>query len=186
MTETASVVGVIGCAAGGVEDIREALVEPLIERGRRVAVTVTPTAARWLDAAGEIERLERVTGLPVRSEPRLPGEERPHPPVDVFVVAPASASTVAKLALGIGDNQALSPVCEALGSLPIVVFPRVNAAHTRHPAWRGHLEALRQAGVELIYGDDVWPLHEPRSGPGKHLPWSAIIEAVERALKPKE
>ena len=94
MTETATVVRVSGCAAGGVEDIREALVEPLIERGRRVAVTVTPTAARWLDATGEIERLERVTGLPVRSELRLPAEERPHPPVDVFVVAPVPWSAI--------------------------------------------------------------------------------------------
>ena len=186
MSNVPKVVGVIGCAAGGVEQLREALVEPLIERGRRVAVTLTPTAARWLDAIGETERLADVTGLPVRSEPRLPGEDRPHPPVDVFVVAPASASSVAKLALGIGDNQALSPVCEALGAVPIIVFPRVNAAHARHPAWPAHLDALRMAGVELIYGEDVWPLHEPRSAPGKQLPWSAIIETVERALKPSE
>jgi hypothetical protein len=102
----------------------------------------------------------------------------------VFVIAPASASSVAKLALGIGDNQALAPVCEALGSVSIIVFPRVNAAHARHPAWPGHLDALRQAGVELIYGEDVWPLHEPRSAPGKQLPWSAVIDAVDRALKP--
>jgi hypothetical protein len=184
MSDAVRVVGIVGCAAGGVEQLREALVEPLIERGRPVAVTLTPTAARWLDAVGKIERLAAVTGLPVRSEPRLPGEGRPHPPVDVFVIAPASASSVAKLALGIGDNQALAPVCEALGSVPIIVFPRVNAAHARHPAWPGHLDALRQAGVELIYGEDVWPLHEPRSAPGKQLPWSAVIDAVDRALKP--
>jgi len=183
MTEVTKVVGVVGCAAGGVEQLREALVEPLLVQGRRVAVTLTPTAARWLDEAGEIARLAEVTGFPVRREPRLPSEDRPHPPVDVFVVAPASASSVAKLALGIGDNQALSPVCEALGSVPIIVFPRVNAAHAQHPAWAGHLTALTQAGVELIYGDDVWPLHAPRSAPGRELPWPAIIQAVERALK---
>jgi len=62
----------------------------------------------------------------------------------------------------------------------------VNAAHARHPAWAGHLDALLQAGVELIYGDEVWPLHEPRSTPGRQLPWGGIVEAVERALKPGE
>lgn len=44
-----------------------------------------------------------------------------------------SANTTAKLASGNGDNQALSVLCEGLGT------PRVNAANARHPAWAGHL-----------------------------------------------
>jgi len=67
--------------------------------------------------------------------------------------------------------------------VPIVMFPRVNAAHARHPAWPGHLTTLRRAGVRLIYGDDVWPLHEPRSAPGRDLPWDAIMAAIE-AMRP--
>jgi hypothetical protein len=34
-----------------------------------------------------------------------------------------------------------------LGAVPVVVFPRVNAAHARHPAWDSHIAALRRAGV---------------------------------------
>lgn len=79
-------------------------------RGWRVAVTLTPTAGRWLRMSGEADRLEELTGLPVRDEPRLPGEPRPHPKVDCYVVAPASANSVAKLATGIADNQALTQV----------------------------------------------------------------------------
>jgi hypothetical protein len=91
---------------------------------------------------------------------------------------------VAKLALGVYDNQALTQVNEAIGirDLPVVVFPRVNAAHARHPSWDGHLDALRRAGVHLVYGDDVWPLHEPRSAPGRELPWSAVLDAVNAAV----
>ena len=96
-------------------------------------------------------------------------------------MVPASANTVAKLALGIADNQALTTVCEALGtlSLPIIIFPRINAAHARQPAWASHIEALRRVGADLVYGDDVWPLHEPRSSPGRDLPWEVIRQRIK-------
>ncbi|MFG2831157.1 flavoprotein [Streptomyces sp. NPDC048434] len=180
------VLGVVGSAAGGVEALRTGLVEPAIERGWQVAVTLTPTAGHWLRMRGEVERLERLTGLPVRDEPRFPGEERPHPAVDCYVVAPASANTVAKLATGLMDNQALTQVGEAIGTigLPVVVFPRVNAAHARHPAWERHIGDLREGGVQLVYGPDVWPLFEPREAPsGRDLAWSAVLDAVDTAVE---
>jgi Flavoprotein len=62
-------------------------------------------AATWLDHLGEIQRLEALTGLRVRSTPRLPREPKPNPKSDVFVGAPLTANSVAKLALGIADNQ---------------------------------------------------------------------------------
>ncbi|MDP9433530.1 MAG: flavoprotein [Actinomycetota bacterium] len=180
-----SVVGLVCAGAGGLEHVRARLVEPMVADGWTVAVTVTPTAARWLADSGEDHRLESCTGYPVRSAPRLPGEASPHPPVDCYAVVPATANTVAKLALGIADNQALTALCEAIGGgeIPVVVFPRVNAAHAGHPAWDGHLAALRSAGVRLVYGEDVWPLHRPRSAPGKELPWAAIRQAIQAAVE---
>lgn len=174
------VLGLVISGAGGAEEVRQQVVAPLLDDGWTVAVTMTPTAARWLADNGEAALLEKATGLPVRSGPRLPGEPSPHPRVHGHAVVPASANTVAKLALGIADNQALTTVNEAIGTLgvPVVVFPRVNAAHARHPSWEGHVEALRRAGVRLVYGDDVWPLHEPRSAPGRGLPWDAVLTAI--------
>ncbi|MET9874465.1 flavoprotein [Actinacidiphila glaucinigra] len=180
------VLGVVGSGAGGVETLRAGLVEPAIKRGWQVAVTLTPTAGRWLRAIGETDRLEELTGLPVRDDLRFPGEPRPHPPADCYVVAPASANTVAKLAAGLMDNQALTQVGEAIGTLnlPVVVFPRVNAAHVRHPAWNAHMEALKTARVHLVYGPEVWPLYEPRDAPpGRVLPWRDVLEAVEEAAR---
>ncbi|MFJ8926510.1 flavoprotein [Streptomyces sp. NPDC102364] len=180
------VLGVVGSAAGGVEVLRAGLVEPAIERGWQVAVTLTPTAGEWLRINGEFERLEAATGIPVRDEPRLPGDARPHPTVDCYVVAPASANTVAKLAMGLMDNQALTQVGEAIGtlSLPVVVFPRVNAAHARHPAWKHHIEALRAGDVQVVDSPDVWPLYEPREAPaGRDLPWGAVLDAVDAIIK---
>ncbi|MFD0312319.1 flavoprotein [Streptomyces sp. NPDC127119] len=168
------------------EALRTGLVEPAIDRGWQVAVTLTPTAGQWLRLSGEVERLEKLTGLPVRDQPRSPGEARPHPLVDCYVVAPASANMVAKLATGLMDNQALTQVGEAIGTLelPVVVFPRVNAAHARHPAWQRHIDALRAGGVHVIQGPDVWPLYEPREAPkGRTLPWSAVLDTVDEAVR---
>ncbi|GGZ74763.1 flavoprotein [Streptomyces bluensis] len=178
--------GVVGTSAGGVETLRTGLVEPALARGWRVAVTLTPTAGHWLRMSGEADRLEELTGLPVRHEARLPGDTSPHPKVDCYVVAPASANTVAKLATGIADNQALTQVGEAIGThgLPVVVFPRINAAHARHPAWKRHIAALRDAEVHLVYGPEAWPLYEPREAPaGRQLPWTAVLDTVDRAME---
>ncbi|AHH94922.1 flavoprotein [Kutzneria viridogrisea] len=172
--------GVVASGAGGVEGLLDGLIRPALAAGWRVGVTLTPTAGRWLREAGLVAEIEQATGLPVRVESRLPGEAKPHPPVDCYVVAPATATTVAKLALGLGDNQALTQVCEAIGTrgVSVVVFPCVNAAHVRHPAWAGHVAALRSAGVDLVYGEDVWPLCEPRTGEFRPLPWAAVLAAV--------
>lgn len=176
--------GLVVSAAGGAEEVRSKLVEPALARGWRVAVTLTPTAATWLDD-WERRKIEQLTGLPCRAAPRKPTEKSPHPPIDCYLVCPASANTVAKMALGLADNQALTTVCEAIGaqSAPVVVFPRINAAHTRQPAWNSHVEGLRGAGVHLLMGDDYWPLHEPRSAPDKDLPWTRVLDGVDGIVK---
>lgn len=160
--------------------MRSGLIAPLVERGHKVAVTLTPTAARWLLAIDEVEPIEQLTELPVRWESRLPGEVSQHPKIDLFVAAPLTATSTAKLALGLGDNQALTTLCESMTTVPMIVFPRVNAAHARQPSWSDHLTRLRSVGVHLVYGPDVWPLAEPRAAGPRDLPWPAILAAVDR------
>jgi hypothetical protein len=176
-----STIGLVAAGAGGVESLRAGLVEPLLSGGHTVAITLTPTAATWLSELGEVGRLEQATGLPVRSRPRLPSEPRPHPAIDVYVGAPLTAGSTAKLALCLADNQALTVLSEGVGtSAPMVVFPSINAAHARHPAWPDHLARLRSAGVDLVVGDDVWPLAEPRAAEHREPPWAAVLAAVRR------
>ena len=137
--------------------------------GWRLAVTLTPTAHRWLTVSGELDRLRGLTDLPVRADSRLPSEPRPHPDPERFLFAPASANSVAKLALGVADNQALTVLCEALGNgLSMVVATQVNGGHGGHPAWPGHLATLRAAGVEVL---PLWP----------ELPWTSAVDAVGSA-----
>lgn len=177
-----SSIAVVASAAGGVEQLREHLVAPLIERGHTVAVTLTPTAGRWLDAAGEAAALAGLTGLPVRWHSRMPDEPRPHPQPELVIAAPWTANSTAKLALGIGDNQALTLVSEALGTVPTIVFPAVNAAHVRHPAWSGHRAALEAAAAHVVQGPRVWPLREPRRGSAP-LPWAHILTLADELTR---
>jgi hypothetical protein len=150
---TSRVLGLVTSGAGGVERwFRTGLAAPAVERGWRLAVTLTPTAARWLGEAGELDPLAELTDLPVRWTSRLPSEPKPHPPPHCFVFAPATANSVVKLALGISDNQALTVLCEAMGlpDVPVIVQPQSNEAQRRHPAWAGHLATLRAAGVRRV------------------------------------
>jgi len=119
-----SIVGVVGGGAGGVGTLRVGLVQPLLDDGHIVAVTLTPTAANRLRAGEEFDALQRATGLPVRFQPRLPGGKSPDPRIDLFIAAPMTADSVAELALGLADNQALAVMYEHIATTPMVVFPR--------------------------------------------------------------
>ncbi|ONI68865.1 hypothetical protein BWI15_29360 [Kribbella sp. ALI-6-A] len=75
------------------------------------------------------------------------------------------------------------PLLEAITGLPVRWAPRLpGETHGRilrrtcRPSYR-----LRRAGVELLYGDHIWPLAEPRSTvDSRPLPWAAISAALTR------
>jgi hypothetical protein len=139
--------------------LRPELAEPAIQHGWRLAITLTPTAAHWLDVTGELARLRELTNLPVRSVGRLPGEPSPYGVADCYLFAPATANSIAKLALGIGDNQALTQLCEAVGTpgVPVVLRPQADTAQRGHPAFAGHLATLRAAGVHVSDAESTEP-----------------------------
>ncbi|WP_285753409.1 flavoprotein [Lentzea sp. NBRC 105346] len=149
------ILGLVASAGGGVERwFRTGLAEPAARRGWQLAITFTPTVARWFEAAGELEPLQALTDLPIRWTPRLPSEPKPYPVPDAFIFAPATANSLAKLALGIADNQALTALGEGLGTgNPFVVRPQANDAQRRHPAWAGHIETLTKAGAVVAEPD---------------------------------
>ncbi|MEU5780390.1 flavoprotein [Micromonospora lupini] len=172
MTER-PVLYLVVCAAGPAEYIDE-LVDLLIADGWRVCMIVSPTAATWLDRAALQDR----TGYLVRVEWRMPGDPEPHPPADVVVAAPVTFNTVTKWALGINDTLALGVLNESLGAgLPILAFPHVKTELAAHPAYAGHVAALRDAGVVVADGKVLDPAH----GPSR---WTAVIEAARSARRP--
>ncbi|GAB2967122.1 flavoprotein [Amycolatopsis acidiphila] len=160
------VLGLVAASCGGLDTrFRTELAEPAAARGWRLAITLTPTAARWLEYAGELAKLQALTDLEVRSASRLPGQPRPHPDPGVFLFAPGSANSMAKLALGIADNQALTVLGDVLGDPGVTVVVRYQASpsRSRTPGWRAHVAALTACGA------DVSQLAEP---------WSTALEAL--------
>lgn len=168
------------CAAPPAREI-ERLVSPAQEAGWDVCVIATPAAKRFIDPV----MLERQTGHPVRSDYKEPGTEDVLPPPDAIIVAPATLNTINKWACGICDTLALGLIVEAIGKkLPVVALPFTNSAHAAHPAFGGNIEKLRSWGVRVLYGDEVYPLHEPGTG-SRYLdifPWELTLDSLNEIM----
>jgi phosphopantothenoylcysteine decarboxylase / phosphopantothenate---cysteine ligase len=130
--------------------------------GHSVRVIQTPASLNFVGRA----TFEGVTGAPVlvdefEADPArgaFPGDPASdHSPIshlelvaraDVFVVAPASANTLAKLATGIADNLLTSAALANVA--PLVVAPAMNSRMYEHPATRANLELLRSRGARVV------------------------------------
>ena len=137
--------------------------------GHGVRVVMTPNAGRFVGAAS----FEGIVGAPVlvdefeRDPARgaFPGDEPPaHDPIghlalvgnaDAYLVAPASANTVAKLAAGICDSMLTTSflACTA----PRAVAPAMNDRMYADPATQANLATLRERGI-LVIGPETGAL----------------------------
>ncbi len=69
---------------------------------------------------------------------------------DLFLVAPASANTLAKLAHGFADNLLTETALALDPEKPIVVAPSMNVKMWTHPATRSNVETLIARGVKVV------------------------------------
>jgi hypothetical protein len=168
-----------GSAAPPVFDVA-GVIESAQRDGWDVCLGLTPTAARWL--AGGLEGLAALTGHPVRSEYKMPGDPDVWPVADVIAVAPATFNTINQWALGITDKFLVGVVAEGIGKgVPIVTMPCVNAAYVQHPQFDRSVGELRTAGVNVLYGEGGFVPNRPGSGKPSDYPWPALLEAVADA-----
>lgn len=101
---------------------------------------------------------------------------------DLLLVAPATANAVAKLALGLADD-ALGAIALATRA-PMLVAPAMNGKMWTHPATEGHVETLRQRGVDFI-GPEEGLLACGYEGIGRLWPVEGIVERALSLLKVK-
>jgi phosphopantothenoylcysteine synthetase/decarboxylase len=170
---------VIACGAPPTRELAT-LVSLAQEHGWDVCVLTTPAGSKFADAGA----LERLTGHPVRSDYKNPGEPDVLPPPDAVVVAPATVNTINKWAAGICDTLALGILVEAIGKrLPLVALPFTNRAHAAHPVFTENIAKLRSWGVRVLFGPEIYPLHEPGTGSRYlHLfPWAKAIDVIGHA-----
>jgi phosphopantothenoylcysteine synthetase/decarboxylase len=165
------------CGAGPAPEVRR-LVELAQGRGWAVDVLATPAALAFLD----VPRLEALTGNPVLSKHRRPGESRRSlSEADAVVVAPATFNTICKLAQGISDTYALSTLAEAIGrGVSVAVLPFVNAALAGRKPFVEAVESLRSEGVRVLFGPGGWEPHPAGTGDDRidSFPWAAALDAA--------
>jgi phosphopantothenoylcysteine synthetase/decarboxylase len=170
---------VVVCGAGPAVHV-DRLITEAQSRGWTVRVLATQAAVEhFLD----LPALERLTGNPVRTRYRRPGEPNSVPAADAVIVAPATYNTVNKWAAGISDTYVLSVLAELTGmGVPIAVLPFVNTALAANPVFARSVESLVQQGVRVLYGPGGFVPHPPRTGDAvlDTYPWYAVLDALSR------
>jgi phosphopantothenoylcysteine decarboxylase/phosphopantothenate--cysteine ligase len=162
--------------------------------GHAVRVVQTPASLNFVGRA----TFEAVTGAPVlvdefehdSARGAYPGDPTPeHDPIshlelvrraDVYVVAPASANTIAKLAGGHADNLLTSAAlaCPA----PMVVAPAMNGAMWANAATVENVEALRRRGVRIVDPETGRLASKGEWGTGRLADPATILAAAEAEL----
>ena len=167
------------------------LVRALRKRGLRVQVILTRAAREFVSPLA----LATVSGEPVLEH--LFGDDGPEvgdgpdptggvrhisltEETDVFLVAPATAHVIARMALGLADDF-LTTFHLAVRA-PTLIAPAMNTNMLAHEATRGHLETLRGRGATIIE-PGAGELACGWLGPGRLAEVPDIVEAVGHALE---
>lgn len=102
---------------------------------------------------------------------------------EVFVIAPATANILAKMAAGIADDMLSTTVLAT--KAPVLVAPAMNTGMWTAAATRSNMEILRSRGVSVI-GPGNGRLACGDEGDGRMSEPAEIVEAINRILNPKE
>jgi phosphopantothenoylcysteine decarboxylase/phosphopantothenate--cysteine ligase len=104
---------------------------------------------------------------------------------DLFIIAPASANTIAKMAGGIADNLLLTSYLSA--RCPVFVAPAMDLDMFMHPVTRKNINLLKQEGVKIIEPESG-ELASGLEGKGRMADPAAIVTSVSGTLLsiPKE
>jgi phosphopantothenoylcysteine decarboxylase/phosphopantothenate--cysteine ligase len=162
--------------------------------GHAVRVVQTPASLGFVGKA----TFEGVTGAPVlvdefEADPArgaFPGDRSPdHDPIshlelvrncDAYVVAPASANTLAKLAAGQADNLLTSAALAC--TAPLVLAPAMNGAMWGNPATVANVATLRARGARIVEPGTGSLASKGEWGTGRLAEPAEILAAVERVL----
>lgn len=102
---------------------------------------------------------------------------------DLILVAPATAQTIARFAMGMADDLLSAVVLAA--HCPVVVCPAMNSKMFSHPATQANLAKIASFGYQVV-PPDSGPMACKEEGPGR-LPESAVIlNAVEKVFTPQD
>ena len=122
----------------------------LIKAGAEVQVIMTPNAKQFIQPL----TLSTLSGKPVISEffTANTGQWNSHVDLglwaDALIIAPATASTIGKMANGVADNMLVTTYLSA--KAPVFVAPAMDLDMMRHPSTKRNLDLLRSYGNHII------------------------------------
>lgn len=126
------------------------LLRLLVKAGAEVQVVITPNGKEFITPV----TLSALSGKPVISEffTANTGEWHSHVDLglwaDAMVIAPATASTIGKMANGVADNMLVTTYLSA--KAPVFVCPAMDLDMMAHPSTTRNLELLRSYGNHII------------------------------------
>ena len=162
--------------------------------GHGVRVVMSENASRFVGAAS----FEGIVGAPVLASEferdpmggAFPGDAAPgHDPIghlevaancDAYLVAPASANTLAKLAAGMADSMLTTSflACTA----PRLVAPAMNDRMYADAATQANVATLRERGVEVIEPEEGRLASRGEHGRGRLPDPTVLLERIEAVL----
>lgn len=154
------------------------LIRGLIKQGAEVQVVITPSGKEFITPL----TLSTLTGKPVVSEffDRRDGSWHSHVQLglwaDAMIIAPASASTIGKMANGIADNMLITTYLSM--KAPVFIAPAMDLDMYAHPSTQKNLEILRSFGNHIIEPGTGF-LASKLEGKGRMEEPEKIIEVLE-------
>lgn len=161
------------------------LIRGLIKKGAEVQVVITPAGKEFITPI----TLSALTGKPVISDffAQRDGTWNSHVDLglwaDAMVIAPATASTIGKMANGIADNMLITTYLSM--KAPVFVAPAMDLDMFAHPSTQKNLNTLRSYGNHIIEPSEG-ELASHLIGKGRMEEPETIVEVLETFFAQKQ
>jgi phosphopantothenoylcysteine decarboxylase/phosphopantothenate--cysteine ligase len=153
------------------------LASKLVQAGASVDVVMTPSATEFVTPL-TFRSLTQGSVIVDMFEGGLEHVELSRR-ADVVVVAPATATTMARLAHGLAEDMVSVTVLAT--KAPVLVCPAMDSQMFENPATQANLETLRERGMTIV-GPEIGRLASGRMGLGRLADVETILGAIRYVL----
>ena len=128
------------------------LTSQLTKLGHQVKILMTPAATAFITplTLQVLSKQAVLVEVMTEDDPKQLQHIDLGKEADLFLVAPASANTIAKLAHGFADNIVTSTALALPSEVKKFLAPAMNTKMLDHPATQNNLETLKSYGYQII------------------------------------
>lgn len=128
------------------------LTSQLTKLGHQVKILMTPAATAFITplTLQVLSKQAVLVEVMTEEDPKQIQHIDLGKEADLFLVAPASANTIAKLAIGLADNMVTSTALALPQGTKKILAPAMNTKMLEHPATQRNLKLLQDYGYQII------------------------------------